>query len=337
MRSEFRQILLLLSLLAGLVVVGTVGFRLLTDHGWVDSLYLAVVTLTTVGSRDAGKTPAAMLFVVVYLVMGLSVFSYGAFHLGQLIVNTDIRRLLEQRKMNAEIAELKGHFIICGLGRMGRAIAEYVATRGQKFVIIEREEEHIASDCRKRGWLFVVGDATDDAVLEQAGISRAQSLATTLPTDADNVYVVLSARMLSPKVQIVARASDDSAVQKLTRAGASRVISPFSSGATKMARLMLNPSVEDFLEITDDRGNDLELADVHIEEGSPYIGKKLSDTDLRQLGVMVIGIRRSTGERLLPPSGETVIKQGDSLFAFGSAAAVQKMIGQADAEAGLSS
>ncbi|MEZ5941490.1 MAG: potassium channel protein [Planctomycetaceae bacterium] len=336
MRSEFRQILLLFSLLAGLVVVGTVGFRLLTDHGWVDSLYLAVVTLTTVGSRDAGKTPAAMLFVVVYLVMGLSVFSYGAFHLGQLIVNTDIRRLLEQRRMNAEIADLKGHFIICGLGRMGRAIAEHVATRGQKFVIIERNEEFITSDCRKRGWLFVIGDATHDSVLEQAGISRAQSLATTLPTDADNVYVVLSARMLSPKVQIVARASDDSAVQKLTRAGASRVISPFSSGATKMARLMLNPSVEDFLEITDDRGNDLELADVHIGEGNRYIGKKLSDTDLRQLGVMVIGIRRTTGERLLPPSGETVINQGDSLFAFGSAAAVQQMIGRTDTETGSS-
>lgn len=332
MRIEIRQILLSTLLLVGLLTCGTVGFHSLTQNDWLESLYLAVITLATVGSRDGGESPAAMAFVILYLISGLGIFTHGAFQFGQLIINTNIRRMLERRRIVRDILKLKEHFIICGLGRMGTAIAEYLSGRNQAFVVIESENDVIAERCRERGWLFVLGDATDDSILEQAGITRARSLATVLPTDADNVYVVLSARMLSPKIQIVARASEDSAVQKLTRAGATRVISPFSSGATKMARFMLNPSVEDFLEITDDRGNDLELADIQISASSPYVGKELAETDLRQQGVMVIGIRRITGERLLPPAGNTIIHAGDSLFAFGSAAAVQRLIGGAVVE-----
>ena len=169
-------------------------------------------------------------------------------------------------------------------------------------------------------------------MLTNAGIKQARSLASVLPTDADNVYVALSARMLNSNMQIIARASDEKAVEKLERAGASRVVSPFSTGAEKMARFMLNPSIEDFLEIADAQGNELELANVQITEHSPYVGKQLKETDLRDKGVMVIGIRRANGERLMPPPGNTVIHPGDSLFAFGSTSAVNEMIGEADAE-----
>ena len=148
-----------------------------------------------------------------------------------------------------------------------------------------------------------------------------------LPTDADNVYVVLSARMLAPNLQIIARESDEKAVEKLQRAGATRVVSPFSTGAQKMARFMVTPSIEDFLEIADSRGNELELADVHISAGSAFIDRQLQETDLREKGVMVIGIRRADGERLMPPPGSAVIQEGDSLFAFGSADAVNRLIG----------
>ncbi|HID21746.1 MAG TPA: TrkA family potassium uptake protein, partial [Planctomycetaceae bacterium] len=152
------------------------------------------------------------------------------------------------------------------------------------------------------------------------------------PTDADNVYVVLASRMLNPKMQIVARASDDRAVEKMQRAGASRVISPISSGAVKIARFMLTPSVADFLEIADSRGPELELADVQIKPTSPYVGKQLLETDLRQRGIMVIGIRRADGKRLLPPPGTATIEAGDCLFVFGSAAAINEMISASEAE-----
>ena len=168
-------------------------------------------------------------------------------------------------------------------------------------------------------------DATDDEVLTKAGIDRAQSLATVLPTDADNVYVVLSARLLSSSLQIVARAGEASAIQKLQRAGATRVISPFSSGAMKMARFMLNPSIEDFLEITDESGSDLELAEIQIQTDSQYIGKPLAKTDLREQGIMVIGIRRTSGKHIIAPEGTAIIEPGDSLFAFGNANSVNAL------------
>ncbi|QDU35903.1 Voltage-gated potassium channel Kch [Maioricimonas rarisocia] len=324
-----RRFFSIAGLLLALTTAGAAGIRLLTGRSWLESSYLAVITLTTLGSEDVARgDPWAMFFVMMYLVCGLSIFTYSAFQIGQLIVNAEIRGMLERRRMDRQIKTLEDHFIICGMGRMGMAICEYLAERQRPFVIIDRDLPRLEEIAQEHDWLYLHGDATDDEVLVQAGIERARALATVLATDADNVYVVLSARMLSADAQIIARSSDDAAVQKLERAGASRVISPFSSGAVKMARFMLNPSIEDFLEITDARGSELELADVQIREGSPYIGMKLAETDLSRKGVMVIGIRRASGERLLPPSGNAMIHVGDSLFAFGSSAAVNAMIGE---------
>ncbi len=321
-----KRAVVIVTLLLALIGVGTIGFHLTGDRPWLESVYLAVITLTTVGSRDGGQTPAAMVFVMLYLVSGLSIFTYSAFQLGQFVINTEFRRMLERRRMERDIRKLEDHYIVCGMGRMGVTICEFLSQRRKPFVVIDTDAEHVEQVCRDRGWYAVEGDATDDSVLQAAGIERAQGLATVLATDADNVYVVLTARMLSTDLQIVARASDDKAVQKLERAGATRVISPFSSGAVKMARFMLSPSIEDFLEITDSGGSELELADIQIEAGSPYVGRQLMDTDLRDKGVMIIGIRRASGERLLPPSGSAVIHAGDSLFAFGSSDAVNSMI-----------
>jgi voltage-gated potassium channel len=138
----------------------------------------------------------------------------------------------------------------------------------------------------------------------------------------------LTARLLSSKIEIIARASDEGAALKLERAGANRVVSPYSTGAQKIARFMLNPNIEDFLEIADHKGQDLELADVQIASDSPYVGKQLMETDLRDAGVMIVGIRRKNGDRLMPPPGNAVIQAGDCLFAFGSTTAVNRMIGE---------
>lgn len=317
-------------LLLGLTTVGTVGIHSLSDKTWLESAYLAVITLTTVGSRDAPETATGMIFIIVYLVCGIGIFTYSVFQLGQLIVNADIRKMLERRRMERELNALKDHYIICGLGRMGSLICDYLAGRKQPFVVIDHDEELLESLCKEKQWLFIVGDATDDEVLTKAGIDRAQSLATVLPTDADNVYVVLSARLLSSSLQIVARAGDAGAIQKLQRAGATRVISPFTSGAMKMARFMLSPSIEDFLEITDESGSDLELAEIQIREDSEYAGKALSQTDLRDQGIMVIGIRRLSGQHVIAPEGSATIEAGDSLFAFGSANSVNTLAGKCD-------
>ncbi len=290
---------------------------------------MAVTTLTTVGYGEiVPMNPAARIFVIGFLFVGFGVVSYSAFQIGQTIFSVGILKLLESRRMEKKISQLRHHYIVCGMGRMGSTICRHLHERGKPFVVIDSNEEQLRNRCTEGEWLYVVGDATDDKALRQAGIERARALATVLPTDADNVYVVLSARLLSSKLEIIARASGDSAAEKIKRAGANRVVSPYSTGAEKIARFMLNPSVEDFLEITDGRGQNLELADVQIAGDSPYAGKRLNETDLREQGVIVVGIRRRNGERLMPPPGNAVIEPGDSLFAFGSTIAVNRMIGE---------
>jgi voltage-gated potassium channel len=325
-----RTVLTTIGLLLALTLFGTVGFRLTSGSGWVESLYLAVITLATVGSRDAGTDNASMLFVVFYLATSLGIFTFCVFQLGSWIFSADFHKMLERRRMQNRISDLNGHSIVCGQGRMGLAICEYLAERGRSIVVIDHNEDRITPVCQEHGWPFVIGDATDDDVLKSAGIDRATSLTTVLATDADNLYVVLSARMLNPQVKIIARAVDEKAVEKLERAGATRVVSPFRTGAVKMARFMLNPSIEDFIEIADSHGNEVELADIQISPESAYVGRKLMETDLRTRGVMVIGIRRENGEHLMPPPGDAVIQSEDCLFVFGNADAVNAIVDHSD-------
>lgn len=315
-------------LLVGLTLAGTICFRFLTGQTWLDCLHLSVITLSTVGSRDAGDDPATRAFVIVYILLGLIFYSYAATRLGSFLLSDEFQRAIERRRMQKRIDGLSEHSIVCGQGRMGMTICRYLHERHEPFVVIDNDEDRLRSRCATHDWPFVVGDATNDDVLRQAGIDRASALTTVLPTDADNVYVVLSARLLNNRIQIIARANDERAAEKLERAGANRVVCPISTGGQKMARFLLNPSIEDFLEIADTHGNNLELADIQLGPDSPYIGKVLSETDLRRRGVMVIGIRRANGDRLMPPPGDALLHADDCLFVFGNAEAVNGVLGE---------
>ncbi len=318
-------------MLVTLLGVGTIGFRIVTHASWMECLYLSVIFLTTVGAREPTPlTRPAMLFIILYLVCGMGIFTYAAFQLGQWFFSARLQLLMERRRMEREIRELKNHFVVCGFGRMGEVICGYLAERGKPFVVIDTDQARLESVCIERSWLYICGDATDDKVLRLAKVDQAKALAAVLPTDADNLYVSLASRMLNPSLQIVARANDERAVSKMVRAGANRVISPVTSGAMKMARFLLNPHIEDFLGIADARGSHLELAEVVVDEKNPYVGKKLKETDLRERGIMIIGIRRANGERLIPPSASANIEVGDCLLAFGSAEAINEMVNQSE-------
>jgi voltage-gated potassium channel len=326
-----KPLLTSVGMLLGLTAIGTVGLRLIEAAPWLDCLFMAVISLTTVGYGEiVPLSSTGRWFMMAYLFAGLGVFTYAATRIGQWIVSAEMREYWEGRRMENRLRQLRNHYIVCGLGRMGSTIANYLHERGQSFVVVDHNAERLHSHCDSRGWLYLIGDATNDDVLRHAGIERAHALTTVLSTDADNVYVVLTARMLNSKLPIVARASDDKAVQKMQHAGATRVVSPFSTGAVKMARFMLHPSIEDFLEVTDESGLDLELADLQLHEKARYIGKRLSDTDLREKGVMVLGVRRADGQRLIPPPGDTELRVGDCLFVFGNTAAVNEMINASD-------
>lgn len=315
-----RRLLQIPMLLTVVLVIGAVGLHLLTKQPLLTCFFQAFILLTTVGSEEPRPmTGAVMVFIMAYLACGLGLFAYSAFQFGNLLLNSDFRAIVERRRMENKIAKLSDHFIVCGFGRMGKELCEYLAQRSQPFVVIDEREDAFCAEQRQRGWLFLRGDATQDRTLENAGIANARGLTTVLPTDADNLYVVLSARLLSDGLQIVARASNDRAAQKMRQAGATRVINPLSSGAIRMARVMLSPSIENFIEVTEGGGVDWEIAEVQIPADSPLIAMALKDTQLRESGIMVLGVCRDSGEKLFPPPGDLQFESGDNVFAFGNA------------------
>ena len=315
MRKLIQSPLLILAML----LCGTGGLYVLTGQSLLTCFYQAFILLATVGSQEPEPlSPATMVFVIVYLSLGLGLFAFSAFQFGQILVNADLRAVWEKRRMESRIGKLENHFIVCGYGAMGHELCRYLNERHEPFVIIDEDEELFTAEMRNDEWMFITGDATRDAVLERAGLAKARALTTVLPTDADNLYVVLSARLLAKDLQIVARASDDRAAQKMTQAGATRVINPLSSGAIRMARFMLSPSIENFVEVAESEGVDWEIADVQVPSHSPLVQLKLKDSSLRESGIMLLGVRRSSGEKYFPPPGDLVINAGDNLFAFGS-------------------
>lgn len=313
-------------LLVVLTAVGTLGFQLVEGWGFIDSLYMTIITLTTVGYKEIHPlSPAGQLFVIGFLVLGLGVFLYGIVQLGEMVVRTELRVWLGRRKMENVLRSLRDHFVVCGFGRMGESVCRQLAASSLPFVVIEREGDRLDA-CREEGWQWLAGDATDDRILLAAGLERARGLATALGSDADNLYVVLSARLLSPRLQILARASDPHDGEKMRKAGADGVISPYQAGAVKMFQLLTNPHVENFIEVVTTAGTEMDLAEVTVDESSPHAERLLSDTDFSARGVIVVGIQRKDGTLLMPPPGSARIRPGDLLVVLGRAESVRELI-----------
>lgn len=313
-------------LIAALLLIGTIGLHLLTGQTLLVCAYQSVILLTTVGCQEPEPlTAGTRIFIMGYLTCGIGVVAYGVVQFGQILMNTDLQALLEKRRMENDISRLTNHFIVCGFGRMGETLCEYLESRRQPFVVIDDNPDVFDDEFRARHWKYIRGDASQDEVLELAGVKNARGLTTVLPTDADNLYVVLSARLLCPSLQIVARASDDRASQKMTQAGATRVMNPLSSGAIRMARFMLSPSIENFVEVAESEGVDWEIADLQVPENSALAGLRLSESGLRDSGIMILGVRKVSGQKIFPPPGNLVIEVGDNLFAFGNSEGVVRL------------
>ncbi len=324
--AEIRRVL---GALLALTLVGTVGF--MWAEGWsaFDSLYMAVITLTTVGYGEVHPlSTAGRAFTMAYLIVGIGVFMFGVVMLGERVVRAELGNWLGKRKMQAKIDSLRQHYIICGCGRFGQRLAEEMAARGMPFVVVESNEPTIEL-CRARQWHHVVGDATEDTVLQQAGMDRAQGIACTLPSDAANLYVVLTARLARKDLRILSRATTDRDAEKLRRAGADKVISVYTAGAVKMAQLLANPHVENFLEVISGHNKALDLAEVQVVASAPYCGKTLQDSGLRERGVIVVGVRHGNGELVVPPDPGQLLALGDFLLVVGKMPAIQELLRQA--------
>ncbi|NWF52635.1 MAG: potassium channel protein [Nitrospirae bacterium] len=287
-------------------------------EGWsfFDSLYMTIITLSTVGySELSGLSSSGRIFTIFLIIGGVGTVLYSLSAGARFILEGELQELFGRSRLEKRIKELKEHYIICGFGRMGKIIAKELKNKGINFIAIEknpimREKEDL---------LILEGDATQDETLKECGIERAKGLITVLPTDAENLYVVLSSRELNPNLFIVARAGEEGSEQKLLRAGADRVVSPYHIGGLRIAHTVLKPAVVDFIEFATKTGNiDLQIEEIPILEGSGLIGLTLDQCGIgRELGIIIVAIKRATGEMKFNPTFRTTIKSGDTLIVLG--------------------
>ena len=314
----FRKIVLWAASLLGILLLGSLGFVWLEGWSFFDGLYMTVTTLTTVGYGEVHPlSHTGRIYNMLLILAGMGVMLYIVSSLARVVVEGEIRQALGKRKLLTRIKKLKGHYIICGFGRIGEIIARQLKEKGIPLVVVDNNPEHV-SRLEESGYSFVVGDATREEVLQEAGIERASGLVSVVHSDADNVYITLTARSLKPDLYIVARAEERGAEQKLKRAGADKVESPYEIGGRKMAYAILRPTVTTFMELAMAEGVDLSMEEVAVEPTSPLIGLALKDSGIRRdLDIIVVAIKRASGEMLYNPTPDTQIEGEDTLVVLG--------------------
>jgi voltage-gated potassium channel len=316
---RLRQTLRVLAAVLGALAGGSVAFRLVLHDSWAQSVYRAVVTMTLVGVDISPPNDAARFLTIALLLAGLTIIAYAGAVIVEAIFGGVITGALAERRRERTIEQLRDHFIICGYGRVGRRVAdEFRATRAP-FVVVDFHEDALAH-AQEDGVLLTEGDATRDETLRRAGIERARGLVAASDSDADNLYVVLSARAACPDLTIVARASEEDAERKLVLAGADRVVLPYTTAGHVMANLVLKPQVTAFLDVvTTASGPDLELAEIEVRTTCPAAGRTIRELRIRhETGAIVVALKKPDGTFDATPEPDTPLEVGDVLIGVGS-------------------
>ena len=314
-----RRTALALTILAVVVVAGTVGYMIIEGWGAWDAFYMTVISLTTVGYKEVHPlTRGGEVFTTLILLVGVGTLFYTATLIMARVVEGDLRDRWAKRRHDRMIDGLTQHYIICGYGRIGQTVAEEFRRQGVPFVVIDRDPERVHAVI-EGGGLAVAADASSEEVLKRVGIGRARGLIAVVSTDAENVYTVLSARLLRQDLFIIARAESEDAGAKLRRAGADRVLSPYQSGAMQMALTALRPAVVDFVHLATSSSHlELAMEQVRIEHGSALSGQTLLGANMRQrFGAIVVGIQRANGRMEFNPAPDTAMHAGDQLVVLG--------------------
>jgi voltage-gated potassium channel len=323
-RAGWRVSLLML---AGVTVMGTVGYVVLEGWSVWDAFYMTVISVTTVGYGYVHPlSRAGEVFTVIVLTVGVATVLYTFSFLMARVVEGDLQDTWARRRRERMLEELTQHFILCGFGRMGQIIAQEFARQSVPFVVIERDTERM-HQAIEAGFLAVEADASSEQVLRRVGIERARGFIAAVSTDAENVYAVLSARLLRPDLFIVGRAETEDAKSKLVRAGADRVVSPYQIGGLQLAQTALRPAVVDFVQIATSSENlELNMEQIRIEEGAPLAGRTIIEANVRQrFGAIVVGIQRATGTMEFNPPPETTMRPGDHLVVLGRVESLRRL------------
>jgi voltage-gated potassium channel len=317
MRGPLHRVRTGLIVLVLVLLAGMIGYILL-GFGPLDAAYESVETVSTVGLGPAKPlTDAGKAFTIVLVLVGTGTALYTFTVALEVLIEGHMRELVRRRRMERDISRMTGHVIICGWGRVGRQVARYLEAAGHDLVVVDRDPERISDVTSAK----VVGDVTDDATLQSAGVDRAGAVVAALDTDADNLFLTVSSRALNPDLQIIARARNDSSEPKLLRAGADRVVNPQRLGGDRMASFVVQPHVVDFVDVVMHDGSlEFRLEDVEVTAGSALVGQTLSSAQVHDLtGALVLAIRRADGTFTTNPTPRTRIEDGDVLIGVGTA------------------
>ena len=321
MEENTRHVIISISLAVCILALGTAGYVALEGWSILDACYMTVITLATVGYSEVHAiSPAGRVYTIFLIITGVGYFLYVAGAVVQFMVEGRVRTIMGRRRLDKKINRLKNHYILCGYGRIGRVMYRILRGKPVDVVVIEKDQSQ-TPELEKKGAVYLVGDAADETVLERAGIHRAKGLIAALGDDADNVFLVLTARQVAPEISIMARANRIENSSKLKAAGADSVESPHAVGAASMANRLLRPTVTTFLDLafTQTRG-DIQMEEIAISPYSPLTNVMLKDSGIRQkYNLIIIAIKKGDGTMLFNPSFETVIKAGDTVVAVGEA------------------
>lgn len=323
-----RRLYIAIALITGNLLFGIIGFVVIEHYSVSDAIYQTIIVLSTVGLGLVHELSApGRWFVVVLIIISIGIFAYAVSVVTSYIMEGELQRYLKLRKVQKAIDKLKGHVIVCGYGRNGKQACEQLRSHKQEFVAIESNPGIVSEIRSTDGMLFIEGNATHDETLLEAGIKNARALITTLPNDAENVFVVMSARELNPGLKIISRASEDSADNKLKRAGANNVIMPDKIGGTHMATLVTRPDVLEFLDYITGRIN-IRLEEILYNNLSDRLkGKTIRELEIRnKTGANIIGFKTGVGDYVINPEPDTVMKPDAKLFVLGTQEQVTKLL-----------
>ncbi len=326
---QFSKIYIAVSLLILTVCVGVVGFILIEKYDFLDAFYMTIITVATVGFQEVHPlSNDGKLFTAFLIITSFGTFAYAVSSITNYISDGEFREYFKNKKVNSAIEKLDAHVIVCGFGRNGKQAAHVLKKHNTRFVVIEQKKDIVAAINHRFSDLVLEGDATLDEILLRAGILKAKALITTLPMDADNLFIVLTARTLNPKLTIISRASEDNSDKKLKLAGADNVIMPDKLGGAHMASLVMKPDVMEFVDyITGQGGDNIRLEEITFANLSgEYQNKTIRDLEVRnKSGANIIGFKTAQGEYIINPSADTMIIPDAKLFVLGTTDQIVKL------------
>jgi voltage-gated potassium channel len=324
---EYSRLRISLILLFAIIFAGTTGYSVFEDMPVFDAFYMTVITISTVGfSEIKPLSQVGRIITVIVIVSGISVLTYTLGQVARIFVEGELRNILGRRKLEKQISKLNDHYIICGFGRIGTVISRELSDENISFVVIEQDSEKV-KQLEEDHFLYLNMDATSEEALLQAEIQKARGIVTAVKSDADNVFITLTARGLRPDIFVLARASDVKNESKILKAGASRVVCPYLLGGKRMAQILKKPTVVDFIDTAMmDSQLGLKMEEAVVGPTSDLIGKTLIDSQIRpRFGVVIVAIKKPTNEMVFNPTPTEKLESGDTIVVIGKKEDLERM------------